>query len=102
MAKVEVLINGIAYPCRPTMGAMIRFERETGKKSNVIDGGSMEDIVTYFYYCVVSACSADKVDFNMSLLDFADALSPDDLLAWSNKVPGSSGNSKVTKGEKKR
>ena len=32
MAKIEVTINGTAYPCRPTMGAMLRFKKETGKE----------------------------------------------------------------------
>ena len=31
MAKIEVTINGAKYPCRPTMGAMLRFKKETGK-----------------------------------------------------------------------
>jgi hypothetical protein len=32
MKKIEVTINGEAFPCRPTMGAMLRFKRETGKE----------------------------------------------------------------------
>lgn len=102
MAKVEVLINGIAFPCRPTMGAMLRFKRETGREVTAIDGSSMEDLVTYLYCCVASACSADKVDFSMNLIDFADALSPEDLQAWTNKLQESNGNTKMTKSEKKR
>ena len=27
MAKVEITINGKAYPCRQTMGAMLRFKQ---------------------------------------------------------------------------
>ncbi len=93
MAKVQVTINGVDYPCRPTMGAMLRFKKETGKEITEMTDKSFTDLCTYLYCCVVSACSADKVDFNMSLMEFADALNPEDMNAWTAQMqPAINGN----------
>lgn len=100
MAKVEVIINGVTYPCRPTMGAMLRFKHETGKEVTEIDERSLSELCTYLYCCVVSACAADKVGFDMPLMDFADAITPEDLNAWAESVKDANG--KKGKGEKKR
>lgn len=89
MAKIEVTINGKVYPCRPTMGAMLRFKKETGKEVTEITSNSFSDLCAYLYCCVASASAADKVPFDMSLMDFADALSPDDMTAWATAVQAS-------------
>lgn len=86
MAKIEVTINGKEYPCRPTMGAMLRFKKETGKEITEITNTGFSDLCTYLYCCVASACAADKVPFNMSLMEFADALNPDDMNAWAAQM----------------
>lgn len=83
MAKIEVTINNVAYPCRPTMGAMLRFKKETGKEITEIKQDSFTDLCTYLYCCVASASAADGVAFTLSLMEFADALNPDDMNAWA-------------------
>jgi hypothetical protein len=84
--KVEVTINGKAYPCRPTMGAMLRFKKETGKEVTELTNTDITGLCTYLYCCVASACAADKVEFNMPLIDFADSLSPEDMQAWAAQM----------------
>lgn len=102
MAKVEVTINGAKYPCRPTMGAMLRFKKETGKEITEMTDKSFTDLCNYLYCCVVSACAADKVDFSMSLLEFADALNPEDMNEWAAQMQqGSTANDNAAEGEKK-
>lgn len=86
MRKVEITINGKSYPCRQTMGAMLRFKRETGKEVTDMDGGSLTDICTFLWCCIVSACKADGIPFDMSLMEFADAVSPDDMSQWTKSV----------------
>lgn len=85
MKKIEITINGKAYPCRQTMGAMLRFKRETGKEITATDGG-LSDMCTYLWCCVASACKVDGVPFDMPLLDFADSISPEDMKAWTDAV----------------
>ncbi len=87
MKKIEIIIDGKAYPCRQTMGAMLRFKKETGKEVNEI-GEGMSDLCAYLYCCTASACKKDGVEFKMSLLDFADSLTPEDLTAWTATVNG--------------
>ena len=84
--KVEVEINGKKYPCRPTMGAMLRFKKETGREVTEITNNSISDLCTYLYCCVASASAADKIKFTLSLMDFADALDPAELNAWAAQM----------------
>lgn len=101
MAKIEVLINGKAYPCRPTMGAMLRFKKETGKEVTEIGTNSFSDLCVYLYCCVASASANDRVDFNMSLMDFADALNPDDMANWAAQLQAESATGSDDNEEKK-
>lgn len=100
MATITVNISGKAYPYRQTMGAALRFTRETGKEVTAIDGSSLEDVITYLYYCVVSACAVDKIDFDYDLLAFADRLNPEDLQAWTASL--TAGTTGSAKGAKKK
>ena len=100
MAKVSVVINGNELPCRPTMGAMLRFKKETGKEVTEMENGSFSDMCAYLYCCVASACAADKVPFKMSLMDFADSLSPEDMTAWETAVQAET--SPAEEGEEKK
>ena len=107
MAKIEININGKAYPCRPTMGAMLRFKNETGREVTDIDGG-FSDLCTYLWCCVVSACKKDNIPFDLSLMDFADSIEPADMNAWSQAIQSEaeaeaeeSESGKKTKGQKK-
>ena len=84
------------------MGAMLRFKNETGREVTDIDGG-FSDLCTYLWCCVVSACNKDNMNFDMSLMDFADSINPEDMTAWSQVVMSEESESagKKTKGQKK-
>lgn len=86
MSKLEITINGKAYPCRQTMGAMLRFKQETGKEVTDIEPGSLADLCTFLWCCIVSACKSDGVEFNLSLMEFADSIGPDEMQAWSDST----------------
>ena len=98
--NIEVTINGKVYPCRPTMGAMLRFKKETGKEVTEITTDNFSDLCTYLYCCVASASAADKVPFDMPLMDFADALSAEDMENWAKAMQA--GAAKNGEAEKKR
>lgn len=74
MNKIE--INGKQYPCRVTMGAMLRFKRETGHDVSQMDSTDVAELVILLWCCIVSASKADGVEFGMELMDFADQLDP--------------------------
>lgn len=101
MRRIEITVDGTAYPCSPTMGAMLRFKEETGREITEIDAKSFTDLCTYLWCCVVSASRREGKEFGMSLMDFADRITPDDMAEWNKAVtaeaaPGDSD------GEKKR
>ncbi len=68
------------------MGAMLRFKRETGREVTEIDPSSLSDLCTYLWCCVVSACKHDGVEFDMSLMDFADSIAQEEMTAWVDAV----------------
>lgn len=102
MAKVEITINGVAYPCRQTMGAMLRFKQETGKEVTEIDPGSFSDLCTYLWCCVKSASKADGKDFDLSLMDFADSVTSEDATEWAEANKEQSGDSTTESSETPR
>lgn len=101
MKSVEISINGVAYPCSPTMGAMLRFKQQTGREINQIDTSSFSDLCTYLWCCVASAAKREGKPFDMSLMDFADNLSPEDMAAWSESI-GEDADNGDAEDEKKR
>ena len=63
----------------------------------------MSDICVYLFCCVASACKKDGVPFGMSLMDFADSITPDDLNQWTKVANGTAEQSPESdaEGEKK-
>ena len=75
----KIVIKGKEYPARITMGAMLRFKRETGRDISEAKSTDVSDMVV-FLFCVVEAASHDEgVPFPFTLEEFADALTPDSL-----------------------
>lgn len=78
----KISIHGKGYPCRITMGAMLRFKRETGRDISRVDKGDVADLVLFLWCCTASACSADGVDFDLTSERFADMLEPEAVTAF--------------------
>ena len=74
MKQGKITIGGVDYPCRVTMGAMLRFKRETGKDVSAMNGNDVADLVTFMWCCVKSASAADGGEMPLALEAFADAL----------------------------
>lgn len=78
----ELTIGEKSYPCRVTMGAMVRFKRAAGKDVSEIGEKDVSDLILFMWCCVVSACKADGVAFDMEFENFADCMEPDTLDAF--------------------
>lgn len=78
MKNVEVNINGNAYPCRLTMGAMLLFKQQTGREATEIKADALSDIIVLIWCCIKSASRYERIDFNLTLEDFADGITPDE------------------------
>lgn len=101
MKKIEIIIDGKAYPCRQTMGAMLRFKKEAGKEVTEISN-SLSDMCAYLYCCTASACKKDGVEFGLSLMDFADSIAPDDLTQWAETVSDTADQTQESEGSEKK
>lgn len=75
----KLTIKGKDYPCRVTMGAMVRFKRESGKDVSKIEQSDISDLVLFMWCCTASACNADGVEFGYTPDQFADLLEPTGL-----------------------
>lgn len=84
--KLTVEIDGKSYPCYQTMGALMILEQETGK--NASECVSLSDQIVFLWACCKSACRRENVEFPYTIEDFADNLTPDDLVAWTNAQKG--------------
>lgn len=102
MKRIEITINGTAYPCSPTMGAMLRFKQETGREITEIDPTSFTDLCTYLWCCVASAAKREGKPFDLSLMEFADSLTPEDMAEWNTAITADAEASDDATGEKKR
>lgn len=96
MKKIEIILNGKAYPCAPTMGAMVRYRDLRGQEVNQI-GDSLSEMCAYLYCCVVSACKREGVDFDKDFMDFADSVDADEITRWASAV-----NESQAQAQKKR
>lgn len=81
--KIEITINGKVYPCRMTMGALLRFKRETGQEMNDVKDWGVSELCTLLWCCIASASKHDGMSFDLSLIDFADSIQPDQVTAWA-------------------
>ena len=74
----RITVYGKEYPMRMTMGAMLRFKRETDRDVSEI-GTDVGLMVIFLFCCVASACNADGVAFDLDVDKFADGLGMDML-----------------------
>ncbi len=102
MKRIEIIVNGTAYPCSPTMGAMLRFKQETGREITEIDPTSFTDLCTYLWCCVASAAKREGIPFDLSLMEFADSLTSEDMAEWNAVITAEAETSDTAPGEKKR
>lgn len=96
----KVTIAGSTYPMRLTMGAMIRFKRESGKE--ITEASSIEDMITCVHSCIKSASNADKVEFGYTVEELGDLLTPDQFTELCADLFPQSGESHESDQSKKK
>jgi hypothetical protein len=84
-AAVELLnitVGNKTYPCRVTLGAILGLKHSTGKDVSEI-GTDLCLMTSFLHECVKSACRADDVKFDMTLIEFADRVELPALTAFA-------------------
>lgn len=84
--KIEIIVGGDAFPCYPTLGAMLLFKQETDKEVSEMRAENVSEMIIYLWCCAKSASSRESKDFTLSLQDFADNVDPDALSRWNDAV----------------
>lgn len=64
------------------MGAMLRFKQQMGYEVTAMKGESFTDTLTLLWCCVASACAREKIPFDLSPMEMADAITPEDFASW--------------------
>ena len=100
--KFAITVDGTEYPCRPTMGAMLRFKQETGREVTQIEPGDLSGLVTYLWCCIRSSCKREGTDFPLSLMDFADSIGPQDVALWTASLQEEGAGAAGGQGAKKK
>ena len=95
----RITINGKEYPCRVTMGAMLRFKRETGHDVSQMDSTDMAELVILLWCCIASASNAEGVEFGMELMDFADMLEPETIADFFTSMEEEKGDPEKKTGQ---
>ena len=57
----KVTINGVGYPFRLTLGAMLAYKRETGEDFSKFNGEDMEKMLCILFNGIKSACRAEEI-----------------------------------------
>lgn len=74
-----ITIGGKEYPCRVTMGAMLRFSEMTGHDVSKMESGSMVETIQFVWCCIRSACKVDGIELKLDFETFADMLTLEDI-----------------------
>lgn len=84
---MKMKIGDREYPMRLTLGAMLRFQRETGKELNEAEADmSMTMLIVLMWCCLVSACQADGVECDLTMEQMADRLDVKDVNRFSSQL----------------
>ncbi len=83
MEARSFIYRGAAYPARITMGALRAFRRETGNDFLKLQSDlSGEDLAVILWASIRSQCRAEGKEFDVSLDDFLDHVTPDEVSDW--------------------
>ena len=82
----QIELNGKVFPCRMTMGALLRYKRMRGEDVSALRDNDLEGMVTLMFCCLQSACKADDVAFDMDFETFVDCITPADIARWNDMV----------------
>jgi hypothetical protein len=83
---IKIKVNGRELPAYETLGAAVRFKDETGRDLSKIDVTSISDIAVLIWARVAGACGRERIDFDMTFREFADAIDIGSLNEWAQAI----------------
>jgi hypothetical protein len=80
---MKIRINEKEYPLYVTMGALLRYKRETGRDAGELKGDSLEDVLMLMWCCVVCASQAHNIEFPLDFETFCNSITPKQVNDWA-------------------
>lgn len=97
--NTTITIDGVEYPCRQTMAALVDFKEDTGREAYEVEG--LSDVAKLLYHQIRCSCEYEGKPFEMSFRDFALRMSAEDVQRWADSVNAASDEgAKKKKGRK--
>ena len=75
----ELTIDGVSYPLRASIGAYKKFEETTGKSVAAVDTTDFVSQVELVYFFAVAGCKFENKHFDITLEDWYELLTIEDL-----------------------
>lgn len=82
----DIEIDGKNYPCRVTMGALLRYRQQTGEDVSDLKSDNVTGVFTFLWCCIKSASDADGVSMPWGVMEMADKVSPEQFAQWSRSM----------------
>ena len=80
---MKIRINEKEYPLYVTMGALLRYKRETGVDAGEIKTEDMESVLMLMWCCVVCASRAHGIEFPLDFETFCNSITPAQVYEWA-------------------
>lgn len=97
---MKIRINDKEYPLYVTMGALLRYKRETGRDAGELKGDSLEDVLMLMWCCVVCASQAHNIEFPLDFETFCNSITLEEVKRWRDQAESSGGQKKMPPEEK--
>jgi hypothetical protein len=82
----SITIEGVEYPLRASMRAWKEFETNTGMKMASIADADVTAIPELLYYCAAAGCRRNAQAFELTLDDWMDSITTNDLLEMQEMI----------------
>jgi len=84
MVKIEV--DGVTYPLRASMKAWRDFETNTGTRMADIGEADITKVPELLYYCAAAGARKEGTAFDVTLDDWMDSITTDDIMDMQEAI----------------
>lgn len=92
---MKIRINEKEYPLYVTMGALLRYKRETGHDVSELKDGDLEAMMMLMWCCVACASQAHGIDFPLDFETFCNSNTLEEVKRWRDQTESSGGQKKM-------
>ena len=83
---VTIQVDGVTYPLRASMKAWRDFETNTGTRMADIGEADITKVPELLYYCAAAGARKEGKAFDVTLNDWMDAITTDDIMDMEEAI----------------